>query len=147
MEHLAILDKKRKLLSKILSGEKTIESRWYVSQKTPYQQIFQGERIYFKNSGDPVTVAADVEKVLYFDHLDEWKIRDILREYGARIGIPVEASNKLVGKNFCTLVFLKNIALVEPFEIDKSGFGMMTAWITVEKIEKLRKSIVADINN
>jgi len=139
MEHLAILDKKRKLLERILTGEKTIESRWYVSQKTPYERILIGEKVYFKNSGDPVTVRAEVERALFFDHLDEGKIRDILREYGSRIGISEDYSSALIGKRYCTLVFLRNVALIEPFEIDKTGFGMMAAWITVDSIEKIKK--------
>ena len=64
MDHLAILAKESKLLGKILSGRKKIESRWSKFKRTPYGNIIKGELIYFKDSGKPVTVKAKVSKVL-----------------------------------------------------------------------------------
>ncbi len=139
MDHLAILDKKRKLLQKIISGEKTIESRWYKFKKTPYQQINQGDTIYFKDSGEPICVKAKVGKTLFFDNLNESKIRDIITQYGERIGISISSVERLRGKNFCTLIFLKDVESIHPFNIDKKGYGMMVAWITLESIEKIKK--------
>ncbi|MFH0701874.1 MAG: ASCH domain-containing protein [Candidatus Woesearchaeota archaeon] len=137
MKHLAILSKKGKWLAKILSGEKTIESRWYKSRKTPYQNISSGDVVYFKESGQPVTARAKVSKVLFFSELDERKIKEILKEYGKRMGISY--SEKLLGKKFCTLVFLTAVEPVAPFNIDKTGYGLMAAWITVEKVGRMRK--------
>lgn len=139
MEHLAILAKKRKLLAKILSGEKTIESRWYKFKKTPYQNISVNDWVYFKESGDPVIAKAKVSKVLFFDGLNEEKIRDILKEYGEKIGVPITYTEKLMGKNFCTLIFIDEVQSVKPFEINKSGYGLMAAWITVENIDSIKK--------
>lgn len=39
-------------------------------------------------------------------------------------------------KKYCLLIFLKNPEKVEPFEINKTGFGMMSAWLTAENIDK-----------
>ncbi len=139
MDHLAILDKKRKLLEKIASGEKTIESRWYQFKRTPYQKIKTGETIYFKDSGEAVSVRAKVSNVLFFDHLDENKIKRIITQYGDRIGISLSSVERLIGKNFCTLIFLENVERITPFNIDKKGYGMMAAWITLDDIEKIKK--------
>jgi len=140
MDHLAILSKKGKLLAKILSGEKTVESRWYKFRKTPYDNISIGDKVYFKESGDPVTAKAKVSKVLFFDNLDKKKIKDILRNYGKEICIPLSYAEELVGKNFCTLVFIEDVQSIDSFYIDKTGFGLMAAWITVEDINSIRKS-------
>ncbi len=139
MDHLAILDKKRKLLQKIISGEKTIESRWYKFKKTPYQRITAGDTIYFKDSGEPVTVRANVSKTLFFDHLDETRIKSIISQYGQKTGISLSSVERLLGKNFCTLIFLENVEVIPPFNIDKKGYGMMAAWITLESIEKIKR--------
>lgn len=139
MDHLAILDKKRKLLQKIISAEKTIESRWYKFKKTPYQQIAAGNTIYFKDSGEPVNVKAKVSNALFFDQLDESKIRQIITQYGEKIGISLSSVERLLGKNFCTLIFLEKVEKISPFNIDKKGYGMMAAWITVENIEKIKR--------
>lgn len=139
MEHLAILAKKGKLLAKILSGEKTIESRWYKFKKTPYQNISVNDVIYFKESGNPVTAKAKVSKVLFFDELNEKKIEGILKEYGGRICVPLSYAEKLEGKNFCTLIFINEAQSVKPFDIDKTGYGLMAAWISVEDIISIKK--------
>lgn len=138
MDHLAILSKS-KLLAKILSGEKTIESRWYKSRKTPYMNIAEGDSVYFKESGNPVTAKAKVSKVLFFNGLDEGKIRNILHDYSKQICVPVSFASELLGKKFCTLIFLMDVEAIEQFSIDKSGYGLMAAWITVSDIKVLRK--------
>ena len=140
MEHLAILSKKRKLLVKILSGEKTIESRWYKFKRTPYKNIQDGEIIYFKESGQKVTVSAVVEKVLFFNDLDEDKIRKILKEYGKGIGVENSHVKDLIDKNYCTLIFLKKVKEISPFSINKKGYGLMSAWISVDDINKIKLS-------
>ena len=77
MEHIAILNKKLRLLEKIISGNKTIESRWYKSKKRPYKNIKKEEIVYFKNSGESVTIKTIVEKVLFFNNLNKSKIKNI----------------------------------------------------------------------
>ncbi len=95
--------------------------------------------MYFKESGNPVTLKANVSKVLFFDNLNKEKIREILNEYGERICVPITYAEKLIGKNFCTLVFINEVRSVEPFNIDKKGYGLMAAWIAVENINSIRK--------
>ncbi len=141
MDHVAILKKKWKLIDLILAGTKTIESRWYKSKVTPWNRIKAGEKIYFKNSGEPVSAKADVTKVLQFD-LNHTKVNDILKKYGKAIGIdniPDSAAMKK-DKKYCILIFLKNAKKIQPFDIDKTGFGLMAAWITVNDIKKLKKT-------
>jgi hypothetical protein len=50
-----------------------------------------------------------------------------------------EFFERFKNKKYCVLVFLKNPRKVKPFEIDKSGFGAMSAWITVDDIAKIRR--------
>lgn len=138
MHHLAILARRWRLLEKILSGEKTIESRWYKSRRAPYGKIKAGDVVYFKESGGPVTARAVVERVLFFGNLDSRKISHILEKYGKRICISKEYAGQLAGKRFCTLVFLKGAQRVKPFSVDKKGFGMMAAWISVDSIERIK---------
>jgi len=52
------------LLPKILTGEKTIESRWYKNKCSPWGKIKRGDVVYFKNSGEPVTIKAEVSKII-----------------------------------------------------------------------------------
>ncbi len=142
MEHVAILRKSTKLLDLIISGEKIIESRWYVSKYPPWDRIQAGEKIYFKNSGDPVSVHAWVVKVLQFSDLNEQKVKSILERYGKKIGIVAHKSDvffqKIKNKKYCILIFLQGIKEVEPFTINKKGFGMMAAWLCVPDVGDIK---------
>lgn len=138
MDHLAILTKSGRFLDKILSGEKTIESRWYVTKRTPWNKIKKGDSIYLKNSGEPVTAKATVDEVMQFE-LDKEKVKDILEKHGKEICITdIQTSyEKNKDKRYCILISLKDAQKVEPFTIDKTGFGLMSAWITVSDIKEI----------
>jgi len=131
------------LTRKILSGEKKIESRWYKSKYAPWDRILSGENVYFKDSGEPVSIKAEVEKVMQFSDLTPDKVKKILDKYGDDDGIDKkkvpEFFELFKNKKYCLLVFLKSPQKIEPFEINKKGFGMMAAWITVDSIDKIRK--------
>ncbi len=141
MDHLAILSKSRKLLDKILSGEKTIESRWYATKRAPWNKIKKAETIYLKNSGEPVTAKATVSEVMQFE-LDKEKVKDILEKHGKEICITdIQTSyEKNKDKRYCILISLKDAQKIEPFSIDKTGFGLMSAWITVDDIKEITKT-------
>ncbi len=142
MVHIAIMNKKKALISKIVSGEKTIESRWYVSKIAPWDRIKKEETIYFKESGGLVTAKALVKDVLQFDGLNESKIFEILNKYGKQIGFQPTQHKKWArynsNKKYCILIFLEKPQYIEPFKADKTGFGTGCAWMCIENIEKVR---------
>lgn len=144
MDHVAIMKKSWGLIPKILSGEKTIESRWYKTRHTPWDKIKKGDSVYFKNSGEPITVKTPVNKVLQFDNLNSKKVKDVLNKYNKKLGIEdVEwFCEQVKDKKYCILVFLSDPVKVKPFNINKSGFGLMSAWISLEKISSIEKSLL-----
>jgi len=106
--------------------------------------IKSGEIIYFKDSGDPVTVKAEVDKVIQFSNLTPEKVKGILNKYGKANGLGIdkipEFFKMFKDKKYCMLIFLKNPQEIEPFEIDKSGFGVMSAWISITDVNKIKAS-------
>lgn len=143
MQHLAIMKKSWGLTDKILNGQKKIESRWYSVKYKPWDSIKQGETVYFKDSGEPIRIKAKVKKVIQFTDLTPKKVKEILDKYGKDDGIEEEKIpeffEKFKDKRYCMLIFLKNPQEIKPFEIDKTGFGAMSAWITVDNISKIKK--------
>ena len=143
MEHLAIMKKSWGLTDKILQGKKKIESRWYSVKYKPWDCIKEGEIVYFKDSGGPVRIRAEVSKVMQFANLTPQKVGEILDKYGRDDGIGEEKIpeffERFKNKKYCILIFLKNPQAIKPFEIDKTGFGVMSAWISIDSISKIKK--------
>ncbi len=141
MEHIAIMRKSWGLTQKILNGQKKIESRWYSVKCKPWDSIRENETVYFKDSGEPVGIKAEVSRVVQFADLTPNRVKEILDKYGDDDGLEKEKIpdffERFKDKKYCILIFLKNPQRVESFEIDKAGFGAMSAWITVDSVSKI----------
>src|SRR3990167_7028246 len=142
MLHIAIMKKSWGLLEKIVSGEKLIESRWYLTKRIPWDRIKPDESVYFKNSGEPVSLKCKVKKVLQFAGLTPTKVAKILKDYGAADGIAeVQLPNfykHFKNKKYCLLIFLKEIKKVKHFNINKKGYGLQSAWLITKSLKKLK---------
>ena len=144
MDHVAIMKKSWRLTKKILKGKKTIETRQYKIKHIPWGKIKIGDNIYFKNSGELITVKAKVLKVSQFVNLYPDWIYKLLIQYGERIGIEDKDIPKYFEmfkeKKYLILIFLKEVEVIkEPFGIKKDGFGNMASWITVSDINDIKK--------
>ena len=142
MEHIAIMKKSWGLLEKILSGEKLIESRWRVRRTSPWNRVRKGERVYIKNTGEPVTVRARVKKVIQYSDLTPERVLQILQEYGQKDGLGIEDlprfHSMFKDKKYCILVFLDFPEKIEHFNIDRKGFPAAEGWLTFENINKIK---------
>lgn len=149
MDHVAILRKANikqgdDLLGDILKGTKTIESRWYVHKIAPWDKISIGDNVYFKESGCPISAKAKVSKVLQFEKLTKQTIKEIVAEYGKKIAPKISSKDftswltKQRKKQYCILIFLKDVEKVTPFPITKSGYGISAAWLVTKDIDLLR---------
>ena len=140
---MAIMKKSWHLLPKILSGEKTIESRWYAHRAEAWGKVYAGDAVFFKNSGEPVTLRARVKKVLQFENLAPGRVRRILKMYGGKGKIGNESFGGMwqwaKNKKYCVLVFLEQPRPVQPFVINKTGFGSAAAWLAVKNIGTVKR--------
>ena len=144
MDHIAIMRKDWGLTQKILSGEKKIESRWYKFKHSPWDKIKKGDTVYFKDSGEPITIKTKISKVIQLSDLTSTRVKEILDKYGKNDGIEKKDLSKYFqmfkDKKYCILIFLKNPVKIKPFNIDKTGFGAMAAWIIIRKIKSIKYS-------
>ncbi|MFC1876837.1 hypothetical protein ACFL2E_06155, partial [Thermodesulfobacteriota bacterium] len=132
-------------MDKVLSGEKTIESRWSKDRRSPFGNVNVGETIYFKYSSGPVTAMANVNSAIFFKGGDERsKVIDFVYvNYIALgfddIGIAEAFLNDNEGRNYVTFISLSDIVPIKKFSINKKGFGVRASWIVVEDIQKIIK--------
>src|SRR6266566_1543343 len=94
MDHVAIMQKSWGFTEKIATCQKTIESRWYNVRYAPWGRISAGDSIYFKNTGEPITIKAEVEKELNFSDLTPEKVQTILEDYSKEL----RSEERRVGK-------------------------------------------------
>jgi len=70
-------------------------------------------------------------------------VKEILDEYGRDDGIEKEKIpeffERFKDKRYCILMFLRNPTEINPFDINKAGFGAMSAWIAIDDISKIKK--------
>ena len=141
MVHIAIMKKSWGLTQKILSGEKTIETRWYKHKSKPWDCINKEETIYFKDSGEPVTAKATISKIEQFENLDSRKRNNLLKKYSQKdLGttrITNEIAEYVDNKKYAIIIHLKNPKAIKPFNIDKTDFGMMSAWLCVDDLSEI----------
>ena len=143
MDHLAIMKKEWGLIPKILSGEKTVETRWYRARYAPWDRIRKGENVYFKDVGGLVTAVAEVAGVEQYEVVDDRMRRDILNRYVTRdLGtslISPALESYTQGKRYAIVIFLIKPSSVTPFDIDKKGFGAMAAWLVISDISVIQR--------
>lgn len=133
------------LLEKIADGRKTVESRWYLTRRAPWGRINPGDTIYFKNSGQPVRLKATVRQVETRAGLSPERVRVLLENYAAADGIePKDVPayfERFKIKRYAIFIGLTDVCLVTPFNINKAGFGLQSAWVTVDNIGKIRQDV------
>jgi ASC-1-like (ASCH) protein len=130
------------MLEKIKSGQKTIESRWYMRRFDPWNNIKTGETVYFKEAGKDVCLRAKVVKVEQFDNLTPAIVKLILKRYRKELGIDrvdTDYFYKLFkDKRYCILIYLKRPKRIKPFKLNKAGLGSMSAWICLRALKVIK---------
>lgn len=127
MQHIAIL--KQPFFDMVLSGEKTIESRWSMVKVAPYKKVSVVDKILLKETGKDVTATANVKKVQFYELTPEI-VEDIRMKYGKQIGTDkFEDWKSTLQKKYCTLIWLDEVTPVAPIKVKRSnGAG----WIVLK---------------
>lgn len=107
MKHIAIL--RQPFFNMVLSGEKTIESRWSQNKCAPFNKVKVGDTIYIKQTGCAVTATAKVKDVKYYNLTPEI-VEQIRIKYGKQIGTDkFEDWESTLNKKYCTLIWLSDV--------------------------------------
>ncbi len=127
--HLAIFSEP--FLSLMLSGQKTMESRFSINNVIPYRKVLEGDIVFIKKSPGSVIGLFVVGRVEYVSNLTSEKVKLLEKKYGRLLCWNVDADfleNKSTAK-FVTLIDIKKIFMIDPIEIAKVD---RTAWSIVK---------------
>ena len=119
MKHIAIL--RQPFFDMIMSGEKTIESRWSMHKIAPYGKVNIGDEILLKETGKDVTATAQVKRVEYYE-LTPAVVEEIRMNYGKQIGVDrFKNWQSFLEKKYCTLIWIDNIKQISPLSVKRSN--------------------------
>lgn len=141
MDHVVYVDTKARELEKLLAGEKTMIVRGATGRKLPYGRVHPGDRLYFiQNKGDGmVRACAVVCEVFNSEKLTEEQSAQWVETNQPKLHLTPEQVKRWAGKRYLVLIEVRDVQPVEPFAIDRSGYGNMDDWLPVEVIEHVKK--------
>lgn len=119
MKHIAIL--RQPFFDLVLSGQKTIESRFSMKKVAPFDKIKVGDEILLKQTGKPVTAKAVAKDVKFFE-LNPDLVEEIRIKYGKEIGTDkFKDWQSTLNKKYCTLIWLDKVQKIRPQQMPKSN--------------------------
>lgn len=141
MDHVVYVDAKAGELENLLAGEKTQIIRGATGRKLPHGRVHPGDHLYFiKNKGDGlVRASAEVSAVFNSEKLTEEESVALVEANQSKLKLTPEQVKRWAGKRYLVLIEVKEVKPLEPFAIDRSGFGNMDDWLPVEAIERVKK--------
>ena len=137
MDHIAIMAPSWKMIDKILSGEKTVESRWSQQRRAPWNRISTGDTVYFAESGR-IKASATVADVSQYEITSDRQRHQLLRDNASALAVAPEAFYTYIEKSkYVVFITLKNIKPEPNISFKKKEFGPRATWITITNINKI----------
>lgn len=119
------------LAEKILTGVKTIESRFSKAKIAPFGLVSAGDIVYIKPTGKDIVGQFEVDKVIFYDGLTVPDIEKIKLEYGDKIAANGDFWQDKRTSKYASLIFIKQSTrfLVSPIKIEKKD---QRGWIVLD---------------
>lgn len=105
--HLAIVS--QPYLSRILAGEKTIESRYSINLIAPYKKIREGDIVLLKKTGGEVIAIFEAGTVRFFSIGMQSDIDKIKEDYNDQLIIDDIYWNEKKNCNYATLIDIRHL--------------------------------------
>lgn len=140
MDHIVYVDAKEGELEKLLDGTKTAILRGATGRKLPYGRVNPGDRLYFirNNSEGLVQARATVSEVMNSEALSPEQSEQVVRQNQDKLQFTPRQVKRWAGKRYLVMIDIGAVEKVEPFPIDKSGYGNMDDWLPVGDVESVR---------
>ncbi|MFC1721392.1 hypothetical protein ACFL0Z_00575 [Patescibacteria group bacterium] len=131
MQHLAVFSKGG--IELILSGHKTIESRFSKFKFAPYKKVKSGDIVFMKESGGKVKGKFKVGKVVFLEDLNKQKLQNIKDRYSDRLQVPESFWKRKQQAKYATLIFVKEAeSLANPLVLEKHD---RRSWVVLADVK------------
>lgn len=114
----------------ILSGKKTVESRFSRVKNPPFGVISSGDLVYIKPSGKDIIGQFKVKKVYFFDGLTPQDIIKIKKEYGGNMTANSSYWSNKSNSKYGTLIFIGSFSrfITAPLKFPKKD---LRGWVVL----------------
>ncbi len=128
-KHLAIFKNQGGEL--ILSGQKTVESRFSQAKIAPYGAVSSGDLVYIKPSGRDVIGQFRVKKAIFFEGLTPLDVKEIRARYGQDIAMDDNYWQGKENSRVASLIFIGESSrfLTAPVKIPKKD---LRGWVVLD---------------
>lgn len=128
-KHLAIF--KGSAGKDILSGKKTVESRFSRVKNPPFGVISTGDLVYIKPSGTDIIGQFRVNKVFFFDHFSPEDLNDLKTRFTKELNVDEDYWRKVENARFATLIFIGDCIhfITSPIKIPKKD---LRGWVVLD---------------
>lgn len=123
--HLALMVEP--YLSLILSGKKTIESRFSTKRIIPYNKISSGDIVVLKKSGGSLVAVFEVETVVFKQIKSENDFEIIRKDYGKELCLEDEFWIRKKDAKYVTLLRISHLQAISPIVVNKAN---RQSWLT-----------------
>lgn len=144
MDHLVYVDSEAKELERLLAGHKTIIIRGFDEPMIPYNEVSEGDNLFFLTTGRKGIVQAKglVKNVFNTQKLEAKDSVDLINRHLMELMLTEEQLDRYYGKPFITLIRVVDVQRIQPFMIDDSSSQRFTDWFITENINKIKSQIL-----
>lgn len=137
-EHIHVAVMVEPYLSLILSGAKTIESRFSKKRVSPFGLIKSGDIVILKKSGGGYVAVFEAGEIKFFEPQNQTDIQRIKELYNDRLCIADDFWNAKKDARYATLVSIERLCQFEEFKISESN---RQSWIDFANEEVRQQSL------
>ena len=140
MDHIVYVDAKASELEKLLDGTKTTIIRGAAGRKMPYGRVNPGDVLYLINNNAEGLIRAKtkVKNVFNSEKMTQEDSIQLLSDNQEKLQLTPHQKKRWAGKRYLVLIEVSEASEIEPFSIDKSGYGNMDDWLPVEDIRQVK---------
>ena len=115
----------------ILTGAKTIETRFSKVKLVPFGIVSTGDLVYIKPSGKDIIGEFRVKKVIFFDGLTSEDLVLIKKQYGMEITADETYWERKSSANYGSLIFISQCTpfITSPLKITKKD---LRGWVVLD---------------
>lgn len=125
--HLAIMN--QPYLNYILSGKKSIESRFTKVRCSPFREVNNGDILILKESSGDIVAISSIKKVEYYGNLSKNETFEILIKYQSQLAIDKDFIEMKKESKYVSLFYIDKTITIPPIKLKKSD---RRAWVNLK---------------